>query len=364
MLKQSVSLRTCFAVILLGSSQGAIQAASKPLRQLPAPAAEMRVPLISRVASSKAHTVSRGETLWGISRKYKVDFKALAKLNGLAVEDPVLKVGQTLRLPTASKKVATAKKTVTKKPTVKKATGYGVHQVSKGETFYRIARRHGVSVSALRGANTGVDPSKLGLGQSLKIPKYGKVSAPPVEKPKAKAPEAKAPTKKGTRQQPKPGVTPPQDRAKLAPDGYGFYTVQRGDSMQTIAKRYGITREEFLRINQKSSFPNYSPRPGEFLMVPTDGSWYVPPAAQVAPTTRAKVAPPANPLRGTGRAVPTTPRKRMLVLHRVETNDSLEDLAKRFRTTTDQIRLDNPGIQKNSDLVVGLDLKIRTASPL
>lgn len=364
MLKQSFSLGICFAVVLLGSSHGAIQATSKPLAQWRAVKTEMRVPLASFVASTKAHTVSRGETLWGISRKYKVDYKTLAKLNGLAAENPVIQVGQALRLPAAPKK--TAKAPAKKAP--KKLTGYGLHQVHKGDTFFQVARRNGVSVSALREANKGVDPAKLKLGQSLKIPQYGKVAAAP---PVKKAPAAvKSPKKETTlpKKSTKPKVAPPQDRAKKAPEGYGIYTVQRGDSTQSIAKQYGITREEFLRINQKSSFPNYDPRPGEFLMVPTDGSWYVPPTSQVrtggAPTNRAAVAPPANPLRGTGRAAPTTPRKRMLVLHRVETNDSLEDLAKRFRTTTDQIRLDNPGIQKNSDLVVGLDLKIRTASPL
>ena len=156
--------------------------------------------------------------------------------------------------------------------------------------------------------------------------------------------------------------------ANLAPEGYGIYTAQPGDTAAFIAKEYGISREEFLRINKKSSYPNYAPRPGEFVMVPTDGSWYIPTRQQRRPqtvsTANPLVAPPSNPLRGTRRTAPAQPRRNMLVVHEIRANDSLEALARRFGTTTDQILLDNPGIKGNRDLVVSKTLKIRTRSNL
>ncbi len=44
------------------------------------------------------------------------------------------------------------------------------HQVQDGDTFYRIANRHGISVAALERANPGVDSRRLQIGQSLNLP--------------------------------------------------------------------------------------------------------------------------------------------------------------------------------------------------
>lgn len=44
------------------------------------------------------------------------------------------------------------------------------HLVQKGETFYAIARKHGVSVESLMACNGIRDPSKLQAGKAIKIP--------------------------------------------------------------------------------------------------------------------------------------------------------------------------------------------------
>ena len=44
------------------------------------------------------------------------------------------------------------------------------HTVQKGDTYYSIARRHGISTSSLQAANPGVDPRRLRIGQQLKLP--------------------------------------------------------------------------------------------------------------------------------------------------------------------------------------------------
>jgi LysM repeat protein len=46
----------------------------------------------------------------------------------------------------------------------------GTHVVVKGDTFYSIARRHGLNQEALRAANPGVDPQRIVPGQVLRIP--------------------------------------------------------------------------------------------------------------------------------------------------------------------------------------------------
>jgi len=45
------------------------------------------------------------------------------------------------------------------------------HEVAKGETLFRIAKRYGVTVEALQRANDITDPTTLGVGQSLVIPR-------------------------------------------------------------------------------------------------------------------------------------------------------------------------------------------------
>lgn len=361
MLKRSASLGTCFLAILLAPCEGRSQATSKSLDRLRAIDHGLKAPLVSHITSGPSHTVANGETLWGISRKYRVSFAELASLNALPAKNPVIQIGQKLRIPTAKKKAVTKKPVGPKEP-----TNYKSHQVGSGETFYRIARRHGVSVSALKKANTSTNPSALKVGATLRIPTFGKTAPKPPDIPPAPKPpvKTKAPEVKTT--PPIKRSEAPKDRAHLAPKGFGIYTAQRGDTAASIAKQYGISREEFLHINKKSSYPTYAPRPGEFVMVPTDGSWYVPTHTQSQPTRKVNslVTPPSNPLIGTRRTAPAQPRNKMLVLHEIRANDSLEALAKRFGTTTDQILLDNPGINGNRDLVVSKTLKIRTQSSL
>jgi LysM repeat protein len=44
------------------------------------------------------------------------------------------------------------------------------HAVQKGETYYSIAKRYGVTPAALQEANPGVDPNRLQIGQRLMVP--------------------------------------------------------------------------------------------------------------------------------------------------------------------------------------------------
>ncbi|MGA2870741.1 MAG: LysM domain-containing protein, partial [Verrucomicrobiota bacterium] len=44
------------------------------------------------------------------------------------------------------------------------------HVVASGETMASIARKHGLSLSALEAANRGINPKKLYVGQSINLP--------------------------------------------------------------------------------------------------------------------------------------------------------------------------------------------------
>ncbi|MDX2110657.1 MAG: LysM domain-containing protein [Verrucomicrobiota bacterium] len=54
-------------------------------------------------------------------------------------------------------------------PTADKPAG-GIHKIAAGDNFGKLAAKYGVTVDAIRSANPGVEPTKLQIGQEIKIP--------------------------------------------------------------------------------------------------------------------------------------------------------------------------------------------------
>ncbi|RMF14095.1 MAG: LysM peptidoglycan-binding domain-containing protein, partial [Alphaproteobacteria bacterium] len=88
----------------------------------------------------------KGDTVYGISRRYHVDLAALVTANGL--KPPYrLQPGQRLVLPLARQ-----------------------YRVRRGDTLFAIARRFDVPQRSLAAANRLKRPYRLRLGQKLVIP--------------------------------------------------------------------------------------------------------------------------------------------------------------------------------------------------
>ena len=120
------------------------------------------------------------------------------------------------------------------------------HVVRRGDTLGKLARDYGVSVSAIRAANSSVNPRRLRVGQRLIIPRAGKL-------PRFASMPATARRSKPTRVQPQP------------PDGpYITYTVQGGDSLWAIARRYDVTARDLMRWNGLSTSRIY---PGDRVRI-------------------------------------------------------------------------------------------------
>ncbi|MCX7027519.1 MAG: LysM peptidoglycan-binding domain-containing protein [Spirochaetes bacterium] len=93
------------------------------------------------------HTLQKGETLYSVSRLYKVPYEALAAANGIT--DPTkVKMGTILIIPTA-------------------------HTVAKGETLYGIAKQYGIALSQLLSSNKLSPTYVLKVGDVLVIPADG-----------------------------------------------------------------------------------------------------------------------------------------------------------------------------------------------
>lgn len=156
-----------------------------PTRPGTATAAEVTAP-----PAAATYTVVKGDNLWAIAKKNGITVKELTAVNNLR-SDSTLKLGQVLTLPgKATSSAPTASIAVPSVTAPAKAvTASTTHVVKAGETLGVIAKKYQVKVGDIATANNIADPTKLRVGQSLKIP-GSQSSAPAV---KTVAPAAPAP---------------------------------------------------------------------------------------------------------------------------------------------------------------------------
>ncbi|WP_066067271.1 glycoside hydrolase family 18 protein [Neobacillus soli] len=93
------------------------------------------------------HVVSRGETLWQIASRYRVNMNEIVQINALPNPNQLV-VGQSLVVP---------------KPGT-------THQIKYGDTLWSIAQKYGVAISAITQANPMTNPNLLYPGTTLFIP--------------------------------------------------------------------------------------------------------------------------------------------------------------------------------------------------
>lgn len=106
--------------------------------------------------------VRKGDSLYGIAKRYSVPLEKLAKLNRLPVKSPVIYPGQTLFLPRMNSDAQGASSD--KKPRVRYI------QVFKGDSLFGIAKRYGVNLKQLVAVNALNRDSTIYPGQKLKLP--------------------------------------------------------------------------------------------------------------------------------------------------------------------------------------------------
>ncbi|MBC8040291.1 MAG: LysM peptidoglycan-binding domain-containing protein [Opitutaceae bacterium] len=154
---------------------------------------------VTAAPAPSTYTVIKGDNLWSIAKKHGLTVKELTAVNNLR-SDSTLKLGQVLTLPTkaSSSAAPTASLAV---PSVaapaKVATVATTHVVKAGETLGVIAKKYQVKVGDIATANNIADPTKLRVGQTLKIPgahaATTKAAAPAASAAKTPAAPAPAP---------------------------------------------------------------------------------------------------------------------------------------------------------------------------
>lgn len=117
-------------------------------------------------ALADSYTVVKNDTLWGLSKKYGVSVSDLKKANG--VSGHLIYVGQKLQIPAKSTKAVEAAKATKTTSASTVDTTSTTHTVVKGDTLWSLAKKYGVSVSALMKANN-LSSSTILIGQSLNL---------------------------------------------------------------------------------------------------------------------------------------------------------------------------------------------------
>lgn len=136
--------------------------------------------LPSYIFSDSLHEVQKGETLYSISKAYGVSVSAIQEANSLS--DNGIKVGQKIKIPDgknnpaketknesvvkAEKKNENSKKLVE----VPSTDASGLYVVQKGETWFGISKKYGISVADLQKLNGVGSEASLQVGQKLKVP--------------------------------------------------------------------------------------------------------------------------------------------------------------------------------------------------
>lgn len=189
------------------------------------------------------YVVKSGDSLYSIAKRYNTTADELKKINNLT--NNLLNINQKILVPTGKEII--------------EAT-YNLYTVKSGDNLYSIARRYGISVNEIKEFND-LTSNNLSIGQVLKIP-TGEIEIGEV-------------------------------------NNYITYTVQKGDNLYSIGRKFGITQTELMDFN---NLTNNLLSIGQVLKIP-------------------------NP------ETTTT--------YIVKSGDSLYSIAKRFNTTVNDIKSKN-----------------------
>lgn len=145
---------------------------------------------------TQTYTIRRGDTIYKIARRYNTSVAAIISANP-NIRPRSLQIGQVICVP--------------RQPIYPACPEGNYYTIKPGDTLYSIARFYNVSLDDLIEANPGINPDALFPGQIICIP----LAVPPV----------------------------------TCPAGSRRYTIRRGDTFYSIARRFNTTVAELRRLN-------------------------------------------------------------------------------------------------------------------
>jgi len=207
------------------------------------------------------YTVQSGDSLWSIAKKFNVSVDDLKSENNLTSN--LISVGQVLRIPASA-------------PT-EPNPNYIVYVVKSGDSLYRIAQQYNTTVDTIKNFNN-LTNNILQIGQELLIP----ISEIEEETPTITYIVKSGDSLWSIAQRYNTTVNEIKTLNNLTSNNLSIgqqllipsnssnnritYTVQSGDSLYSIANRYGTTVNAIKQLNNLSS-NNLSI--GQQLLIPT-----------------------------------------------------------------------------------------------
>ena len=153
------------------------------------------------------YIVQKGDTLYSISKKYNISLDELKKINNLI--DNNLYLGQTISLG---------------------INNPDTYIVKRGDTLYSISKQFNTTVDILKDINN-LTSNNLYIGQELKLPS--------VEQ---------------------------EEIIDIPSEDTNLYNVQKGDSLWSISKKYNISIEDIINLNNLETIDL---KVGDQLYIPT-----------------------------------------------------------------------------------------------
>jgi LysM repeat protein len=201
------------------------------------------IPAISQVAVERSkvkviisgetyylHTVKKGETIYSISKAYGITTDELIRENPSSING--LKEAQTIRIKASivSSVQPSVQSNVPER--IHDDSRFIYHRLQPGETVYYLSKTYSVSENEIIRSNPGIDISKLPAGFEIAVPR-------------------------------KDLMTRKQSFADQDDQGY-YHKVVRGETLSSIARKYGVTIRDLRRENGDTRFPQV----GDFLKIP------------------------------------------------------------------------------------------------
>lgn len=221
------------------------------------------------VNADTTHHVVKNDTVWDLSQKYGVSIQSIEQLNKINTDTHLIREGQTLTIPTTGK---TAAKTATKTSQV---------TVKAGDTLWALAQKYGTTVEKLRQLNgLASDAYLIHVGDVIKVDGQvttttttnaqatSTVSSEASQTSQAAATASSeanqtgqaASTASSEASQTSQATSTASSEASQAAStsqaatpyvaaNHVTYTVQAGDSLYTIAQKYGVTVDSLRQAN-------------------------------------------------------------------------------------------------------------------
>ena len=114
--------------------------------------------------SNVDYRIQAGDRLYSLAKQYGTKVSAIMEANP-GLDPRKLRIGQAIRIPRAE--VSTSVRSAT--PASSQVAGGRTYKVVRGDNLTKIARRHGISLGALRKANN-LRSDRILVGQKLTIP--------------------------------------------------------------------------------------------------------------------------------------------------------------------------------------------------